>query len=143
MSDGPDATKQVHHRRLPRRTLQRRGLSLYLTFGSFLLPAVCIVLTCVVLITDQNFKPSNWMKMAITAFGSIAFWSIGLFVIFPRSEPFLAGFSWREFKTLASWTLRGDPLGRRFGRTRCHRCDYERGSNLTCPECGSERIDPV
>ena len=50
---------------------------------------------------------------------------------------------YREFPVLLKWMMRGDLIGGRPGRTRCHCCDYPRGAAMVCPECGAERIDPL
>ena len=70
--------------------------------------------------------------------------SLGMLVVLSRWSRFFQGFMPAELAVLLRWTvMRGDVLGRVVGRTHCHRCNYERGAAMVCPECGAERIDPL
>ena len=55
----------------------------------------------------------------------------------------LEGYRINELRVMHAWLFKGDPLGRKLGKTHCHSCDHVRGSAVICPECGSRRIDPT
>ena len=106
--------------------------------------AVCLMLgfLVVAVASGKAGEPKVWLAAA----GGMALFSgLGIQPLLPwlqRREPIVAGLDLRELRTLVRWLLGGDPLGRRLGRTRCHRCDHVRGAAEICPECGVERIDP-
>ena len=66
-----------------------------------------------------------------------------LYLFLVRYSSILRGFDAQERGVLTEWLWCYDPLGKRLGRTHCHRCNYERGAAMVCPECGTERIDPL
>ena len=96
-------------------------------------------------IEDTNFDDRYWPLLLGCTGAILAFYlcSFAAIILLRRWCLFFRDFSRAELMVLMKWSLKGDPLGRRLGREQCHRCGHERGASSTCPECGSDRIDPL
>ncbi len=110
--------------------------------GGCYLAFLCMMLgfLIVAMASGKGSEPKVWLRTG----GFIAIMSgmvlLPLLPGFQRRDPTFAGLDLLELRTLVRWLLRGDPLGRRLGQTRCHRCDHVRGASEICPECGARAL---
>ena len=129
---------------------RRRTLAWLLYAAAYaVVPAIALIMPVLLgLLLGATTSPGGRVVLAtalVTGFALLGV-AAGAWVanrILSRPGRSLEGYSNNELRVLHAWLLKGDPLGRKLGRTHCHTCNHVRGSSVICPECGSHRIDPT
>ena len=129
---------------------RRRTLAWLLYAAAYaVVPAIALIMPVLLgLLLGATAPPESWV--ILNAFMGTGFALLGVAAgawianrILSRPGRWLEGYSINELRVLHAWLLKGDPLGRKLGRTHCHTCNHVRGSSVICPECRSHRIDPT
>ena len=127
---------------------RRRILPLALFLGAFTSGMIAVMLLLPVWDTYFHRNADFDVSQLFPAVSFLVLWGILNYINYrlPRFFKCARG-SLRDARqengVIFTWALRGDPLGKRLGLTHCHRCNYERGAAMVCPECGAERVDPL
>ena len=126
---------------------RRRALAWLLHLATWpILPAVCLLVPVLIVRLLGGEIPPGVSAVVITSgFAILGIFATVWATIWLLSRPGcpLEGYTGKERRVMYTWLLKGDPLGRKLGRTHCHTCNHVRGASVICPECGSNRLDPT